>query len=406
MPFAESLHPSQAKSLEPTAESQEPPMTTATLPSAATIKPGKNLPKRIFNFSAGPAILPEEVLLQCQQDIWSIFESGVGIMEHSHRGPVFDRVIDEAKADCRAIANISDEYEVLFLQGGATTQFAMIPMNFLSPETIADYPDTGVWTTKAIKEAKLFGKVNVAFEGSKVNYAYVPSDSEIKQTPTPPGAAYFHYCSNNTIYGTRYAKTPSANSPLIADTSSDMFSRPIEISKHAMIYAGAQKNLGPSGVVLVIIRKDFMAKGRKDVASMFSYENHAKNDSRLNTPPAFGIYVMGQVFKWILKNGGLAGMEKRNAEKAKVVYDAIDSSNGFYKGHARADSRSHMNITFRSPSEDMDKKFLAESAKHEMDGLKGHRDTGGMRASIYNAFPVEGCRALADFMREFAKRNG
>lgn len=378
-------------------------MTTATMPSASAAKSAKSLPHRIFNFSAGPAILPEEVLLQCQQDIWSIFDSGIGIMEHSHRGPVFDRVIDEAKADCRAIASISDDYEVLFLQGGATTQFAMIPMNFLSPETIADYPDTGVWTTKAIKEAKLFGQVNVAFEGSKVNYAYVPSDAEIKQSPH---AAYFHYCSNNTIFGTRYLKAPQANSPLIADTSSEMFGRPIDINKHAMIYAGAQKNLGPSGVVLVIIRKDFMAKGKKGLASMFSYENHAKNDSRLNTPPAFGIYVMGQVFKWILKNGGLPAMEKRNAEKAKLIYDAIDSSGGFYKGHARADSRSHMNITFRSPSEETDKKFLAEAAKHEMDGLKGHRDTGGMRASIYNAFPIEGCKALAEFMREFARKNG
>jgi phosphoserine aminotransferase len=260
-----------------------------------------------------------------------------------------------------------------------------------------------VWTSKAIKEAKLFGKANVAFEGSKVNYAYVPSDAEIKQTP---GAAYFHYCSNNTIFGTRYAKPPHADSPLVADASSEMFGRPIDINKHALIYAGAQKNLGPSGVVLVIIRKDFLAKGKKGLPSMFSYDNHAKNDSRLNTPPAFGIYVMGQVFKWILKSGGLAGMEMRNAEKAKIIYDAIDASGGFYKGHARADSRSHMNITFRSPSEETDKKFLAESSKHEMDGLKGHRDTGGMRASIYNAFPIEGCRALAEFMREFAKRNG
>lgn len=376
-------------------------MTTATL--ASLPRGAKNMPKRIFNFSAGPAILPEEVLLQCQRDIWSIFDSGIGIMEHSHRGPVFDRVIDEAKADCRAIAGISDEYDVLFLQGGATTQFAMIPMNYLAPEATADYPDTGVWTTKAIKEAKLFGKVNVAFEGAKVNYAHVPSDAEIQQTP---GAAYFHYCSNNTIFGTRYAKPPLADSPLVADTSSEMFGRPIDINRHALIYAGAQKNLGPSGVVLVIIRKDFMAKGKKGLPSMFSYENHAKNDSRLNTPPAFGIYVMGQVFKWILKQGGLPAMERRNADKARTIYDAIDGSGGFYKGHARPDSRSHMNITFRSPSEEMDKKFLSEASKHEMDGLKGHRDVGGMRASIYNAFPVDGCRALAEFMREFAQRNG
>jgi phosphoserine aminotransferase len=379
----------------------EPPAMAAASASAAfpNLSPGK----RIFNFSAGPAVLPEEVLKQCQQDVWNIFNSGIGIMEHSHRGPVFDRVIDEAKADCRKIANISDDYEVLFLQGGATTQFAMIPMNFLSPETTADYPDTGVWTTKAIKEAKLFGKVNVAFEGSKVGYTYCPADSEIKQTP---GAVYMHYCSNNTIYGTRYAKPPQSNSPLICDTSSEMFSRPIDISKHAMIYAGAQKNLGPSGVVLVIMRKDLIAKGRKGLASMFSYENHAKNDSRLNTPNSFGIYVIGQVFKWILKQGGLPAIEKRNAEKSKLIYDAIDQSSGFYKGVARPDSRSHMNVTFRTTSEDLDKKFVSEAAKLEMDGLKGHRDAGGMRASIYNAFPVEGCRVLADFMAEFARKNG
>jgi phosphoserine aminotransferase len=371
--------------------------------SASAAFPNFSPGKRIFNFSAGPAILPEEVLKQCQQDVWNIFNSGIGIMEHSHRGPVFDRVIDEAKADCRKIANISDDYEVLFLQGGATTQFAMIPMNFLAEGKTADYPDTGVWTTKAIKEARLFGNVNVAFEGSKVGYAFVPSDAEIKQTA---GAAYLHYCSNNTIYGTRYVKAPQSNSPLICDASSEMFSRPIDINAHAMIYAGAQKNLGPSGVVLVIMRKDLIAKGKKGLASMFSYENHAKNDSRLNTPNTFGIYVIGQVFKWILRQGGLPAIEKRNSEKAKLIYDAIDASGGFYKGVARPDSRSHMNVTFRSASEELDKKFVAEAAKLEMDGLKGHRDAGGMRASIYNAFPVEGCRVLAEFMRDFAKRNG
>lgn len=381
-----------------------PSKTKSESVSAAltSLSPGK----RIFNFSAGPAILPEEVLHQCQQDIWNIFDSGIGIMEHSHRGPVFDRVIDEAKADCRAIAAISEDYEVLFLQGGASTQFGMIPMNFLPKDATADYPDTGVWTTKAIKEAKLFGNVNVAFEGSKIGYAYTPSDAEIKQSPN---AVYMHYCSNNTIYGTRYPKTPSSKSPLIADTSSEMYGRPIEINKHAMIYAGAQKNLGPSGVVLVIIRKDFMERSAavaKTLPSMSSYINHAKNDSRLNTPPTFGIYVMGQVFKWVIKQGGLAAIEKKNAEKAKLIYDAIDGSSGFYKGVARPDSRSHMNITFRSPSEDLDKKFVAEAAKLQMDGLKGHRDAGGMRASIYNAFPIQGCRALADFMKDFAKRNG
>jgi phosphoserine aminotransferase len=376
--------------------------TTTPAPPNTKSKPA-GASKRIYNFSAGPAVLPEEVLHQCQQDIWNIFDSGIGIMEHSHRGPVFDRVIDEAKADCRKIANISDDYEVLFLQGGATLQFAMIPMNFLSPQTTADYPDTGVWTTKAIKEAKLFGNVNVGFDGSKIGYSHVPSDSEIKQTP---GAVYMHYCSNNTIYGTRYNKAPASHSPLICDASSDIFSRTIDINRHAMIYAGAQKNLGPSGVVLIIMRKDLIAKGKKGLPSMLSYENHAKNDSRLNTPNTFGIYVIGQVFKWILKQGGLPALERRNAEKAKLIYDAIDSSGGFYKGVARPDSRSHMNITFRTASEELDKKFVSGAAKLEMDGLKGHRDAGGMRASIYNAFPSAGCKVLADYMKDFAAKNG
>lgn len=359
---------------------------------------------RIFNFSAGPAVLPEEVIHQAQADLWNIFGSGIGIMEHSHRGPVFDRVIEEAEADCRKLANISADYSVLFLQGGATTQFAMIPMNFLSPETVADYPDTGVWTTKAIKEARLFGRVNVAFEGAKVKYDHVPSDTELTLSPD---AVYCHYCSNNTIYGTRYNQPPTTNAPLIADTSSEMFSRPIDINKHALIYAGAQKNLGPSGVVLVIIHKDMIEKSRaRKLPTMLSYAQHADQGSRLNTPPAFGIYVMGQVFKWILSNGGLAGMEKRNAEKAGLIYAAIDGSGGFYRGVSRPDCRSHMNVTFRLPSEDLEKKFVAETAKQNMDGLKGHRDAGGVRASIYNAFPLEGCKVLATFMKDFAAKNG
>lgn len=375
---------------------------TTTAMSPASIRP-KTASKRIFNFSAGPAVLPEEVLRQAQQDIWNIFDSGIGIMEHSHRGPVFDRVIDECVADCRAIARISDDHEILFLQGGATTQFAMVPMSFLPQDQTADYIDTGVWANKALKEAKLFGKVNVAFDGSKSNYAFIPSAREISLSP---GAAYTHYCSNNTIYGTQWTAPPSTSAPLICDASSDIFSRPIDVNKHALIYAGAQKNLGPSGVTLVIIRKDFMAKAKPGLPTMLTYANHAKEGSRLNTPPAFGIYVMGQIFKWILAQGGLDAIGKRNADKAKLIYDAIDSSKGFYRPHARNDSRSAMNITFRLPSEDLEKKFVKESQANEMDGLKGHRNVGGIRASVYNAFPVAGCKALAEFMREFARKNG
>jgi phosphoserine aminotransferase len=358
---------------------------------------------RIYNFSAGPAVLPEEVIQQAQRDLWSIAGSGIGIMEHSHRGKVFDRVIDEAVADCRKLGNIGDDYEVLFLQGGATLQFAMVPMSFLSPEASADYLDTGEWTSKAIKEAKLFGKVNVAFDGSKTKYDHVPEDKELKLDAK---AVYTWYCSNNTVFGTRYAQPPRTTTPLVADTSSEMFGRPMDINRHALIFAGAQKNLGPSGVVLVIIRKDFMAKSKPNLPSMLSYPKQAEQGSRLNTPPTFGIYFMGQIFKWLLRNGGLAAMEKRNNAKAAVLYEAIDTSGGFYRGVAKPSSRSMMNVVFRTPSEELDAKFVSESTKNEMDGLKGHRAVGGLRASIYNAFPIEGCRHLAEFMADFARRNG
>jgi len=374
-----------------------------TATSTAPVLKSANASKRIFNFSAGPAVLPEEVIKQAQQDVWDIAGSGIGIMEHSHRGPVFDRVIEEAEADCRTVGNISDDYAVLFLQGGATTQFTMIPMNFLHAGKTADYADTGVWTSKAIKAAKLHGNVNIAFAGADCKYDHTPEDSELKLTG---GAAYLHYCTNNTIYGTRFEKPPTTSAPLIGDMSSDIYSRPVDINRHAMIYAGAQKNLGPSGVTLVIIRKDFMATGAEKLPGMFDYRKHESSGSRLNTPPTFGIYIMGQVFKWIIKQGGIAAISKRNNEKAKIVYDAIDGSGGFYRGVSLPKCRSMMNISFRTPNEALDKLFVTEAAKHDMDGLKGHRDAGGIRASIYNAFPKQGCEALAQFMNEFAKKNG
>lgn len=374
-------------------------MTTTTVTEA---KPA-SAAKRVFNFSAGPATLPEPVIRRAQSDLWSIFDSGVGIMEHSHRGKVFDRVIEEAEADCRAIANISDDYAILFLQGGATTQFATIPMNFLPEGATADYADTGVWTTKAIKEARLFGNVNVAFEGKACGYDHTPASDELNLTDA---AAYFHYCSNNTIYGTRYNQLPKTHAPVICDASSEMFSRPVDINGHAMIYAGAQKNLGPAGVTLIIMRKDFMETARDGLASMFDYRKQASKGSRLNTPPAFGIYVMGQVFKWILEQGGLTAIQQRNDEKARIVYDAIDGSGGFYRGVSQPHCRSVMNVSFRTPSAETDAAFIAEAKAQEMDGLKGHRDVGGLRASIYNAFPRAGCEALAQFMTDFAQRNG
>ncbi|MHC4429479.1 MAG: 3-phosphoserine/phosphohydroxythreonine transaminase [Planctomycetota bacterium] len=358
--------------------------------------------ERILNFSAGPAVLPEEVLMQAQADLWNIAGSGIGILEHSHRGPVFTKVLEETEADLRRLASIGDEYHVLFLQGGASLQFAMVPMSFLGEGRSADYLDTGSWTKKAIKEAKRFGEVNVAFEGAASGYDHVPQTAEIK---LDDDAAYTYYCSNNTIYGTAYRTPPSTGTPLVCDASSDIFSGPVAVAEHALIFAGAQKNLGPAGCTLVIIRKDF-AERAADVPSMLDYRQHAEKDSCLNTPPTFGIYVIGQVVKWIERQGGLQEMDRRNETKAAIVYDAIEASGGFYRPVARADSRSRMNVTFRTPDENLDAAFVKEAKSQGLDGLKGHRSVGGLRASIYNAFPQAGCEALAGFMREFARKNG
>ena len=366
-------------------------MTTATATST-----------RIFNFSAGPAVLPEEVLKQAQQDVWNIQDSGIGVLEHSHRGKVFDAVAKEAEADCRALGDIGDDYAVLFLQGGATLQFAMAPMNFSGKDRTVDFLHTGIWTKKAIGEAKLFGNVHLAFDGTDCKFDHVPSDDEISYSSSP---AYVHYCSNNTIFGTEYTHVPKTDAPLIADTSSHMYSRPIDIKGHVIVFAGAQKNLGPAGCTLVIIRKDFMERANPDMPLMLNYSKQAEKGSMLNTPPCFAIYVMGRVFKWLLANGGLQAMHEHNKAKAKIIYDAIDGS-GFFQGVARPDSRSLMNITFRTPNDELDKKFIAEALDAGMSGLKGHRSVGGLRASVYNAFPAKGCTALAQFMKDFETKNG
>ncbi len=385
-------------------------MTPATASSPLSTPVTRLASGRLFNFSAGPACLPEEVLKQVQQDVWDIRGTGIGMLEHSHRMPTFDAVLAEAFADCKALfgKQWSNDYEVVFLPGGATMQFAMIPLNWLPVGRIADYPDTGVWTSKAIADAQRFdptliGKVHVAFEGKKTKYDHVPDASELSLTPN---AAYFHYCSNNTVYGTRYATTPVTSAPLICDASSEMFARPHDLGKHAMIYASGQKTLGPSGMVLVILRKDFLAKARTGLPSMFDYREYVAGESRPNTPPAFGIYLMGLMFKWIARAGGTAGLEKLNADKAALLYDVIDRSGGFYTGLARKDSRSHMNVSFRLPSDDLNQRFAKEATAAGLDGLKGHKDAGGIRASIYSAFPREGCVVLAQFMREFNARNG
>ncbi len=354
---------------------------------------------RILNFSAGPAALPEPVLQQARQDIWNIGESGIGVCEHSHRGPLFTQVLTEAISDCRTVGNIPDDFEILFLQGGATLQFAMIAMNFLSEGQIANYLDTGVWTTKAIKEAKKIGTVHVGFDGSVSNYDHCPSEEEIDSVEN---SAYLHYCSNNTIYGTRYENVPTSDAQIICDMSSEMFSRSIDWSKFDMVYAGAQKNLGPSGTVLVVMRKTMIEKCPDNLPLMLNYKAIAEKESCLNTPPTFGIYLMGQVFKWILSEGGLQEIEKRNENKAGMIYHALDSHGDFYTTFARECCRSKMNISFKTQTPEHDALFLEEASKRGMSGLKGHRNLGGLRASIYNAFPEEGCARFAEFLEEFA----
>jgi len=359
---------------------------------------------RIFNFSAGPAVLPEPVLRKAQEAIWNVTGSGIGIMEHSHRGKVFDKIRNEAEQDCRDLAGISDAYEVLFLQGGASLQFSMMPMNLLPADRTGDYLLTGVWAQKAVKEAKILGcKVHLAATGEATNFDRIPAASEIKYSSSP---AYVHLTTNNTIYGTQWRSEPPvpAGVPLVADTSSDMYSRPIDINKYGLIYAGAQKNLGPSGLVLVIIRKDLVEAGPKTLPTMLQYRTHAAEKSLYNTPPTFAIYCMGQVFKWIRQEGGLEAMAERNESKAKLLYDYIDQSD-FFRGTAQKDSRSLMNVCFRAPTEELEAKFIGEATKRGLDGLKGHRNAGGMRASIYNACPRAAIESLVAFMKEFERAN-
>ena len=359
---------------------------------------------RIYNFSAGPAVLPEIVLRNAQQALWNFDGSGIGILEHSHRGPEFTKVIQKAEALVRELASISDEYAVLFLQGGASLQFGMVPMNLLPEGGTADYLMTGAWSQKALKEAKLFGKTHIACSSEADNFTYIPGPAQTTYSTSP---AYVHFTSNNTIFGTEWAvePTPPAGAPLVCDASSDIFSRPIDVSKYGLIYAGAQKNLGPAGVVLVIIRKDLVERGPKNLSTMLQYRTYAGDMSMYNTPPTFAIYVLAEVLEWIKQCGGLAGVGERNRVKAGLLYDHLDASKMF-RGTARKDSRSLMNVCFRATSEELENKFIKEAKKRGFDGLKGHRSVGGMRASIYNAFPPEGVTKLVEMMKEFERDNG
>jgi len=360
--------------------------------------------ERIFNFNAGPATMPLVVLEEAQSELLNFKGTGMSVMENSHRTKEYEAINSEAEALVKELLGVPENYRVLFLQGGASTQFAAVPMNLVSADSHADYILTGAWAEKAYKEASKFAKTNVAASTKEENYTRIPSAAEIKVSEGP---AYVHLCSNNTIFGTQWQSFPDLGDiPLVGDMSSDIISRCFDVSKFGLIYAGAQKNLGPAGVTVVIIRKDLLEGVPSSIPSMLRYDIHAKNDSLYNTPPTFSVYMVNLVLRWLKANGGLVAAEKRNAEKAALIYNTIDNSGGYFRGHALKDSRSLMNITFRLPSEDLEKAFAAEAIKQGMIGLKGHRSVGGIRASIYNAMSVEGCMALVDFMKAFQSKNG
>jgi len=359
--------------------------------------------ERIFNFSAGPAVLPVPVLEEAQRDMLSLPGVGMSVMEISHRSKTFDEIIGRAESGIRGLLNIPDNYRILFLQGGASLQFSTVPMNFLPSDGSADYILTGSWGKKAVKEAKRCGAVNIAATMADGGFTRVPGQDELS---LDPGAAYVHITSNETIEGVQWKHEPTTGDvPLIADASSDILSRAIPVDKYGLIYAGAQKNIGPSGVTLVIIRDDLLQRIPDGLHTMLDYRTHVENKSLYNTPNTWGIYIISLVCKWIEDKGGIGGMERENDEKAQLLYDAIDATD-FYRGHADADSRSAMNVTFRLPSEDLEKKFTSEATAQGLDGLKGHRSVGGIRASIYNAFPRAGVEALVSFMKDFERRNG
>jgi phosphoserine aminotransferase len=357
---------------------------------------------RVHNFSAGPAVLPLPVLEQIQQELVSLPGVGMSILEISHRSKTFEAILAQTEADVRRLGSIPSNYKVLFLQGGASTQFSMVPMNLLTSGATADYIDTGSWAVKAMKEAQKVGSVNVAATTKESGYSRIPKQSELKLTP---GAAYVHMTSNNTIEGTEYRRLPEVGeAPLVSDASSDIYSRPIDVARHGLIYAGAQKNLGPSGVTLVIVRDDLLARSQKSLPTMMNYAVQAENGSMYNTPPCFGIYTLGLVMKWLIAEGGLTAMQQKNERKAAKLYAEIDRT-GFYRGTAERDSRSLMNVTFVTGNAELDAKFISEAKAAGLDGLKGHRSVGGMRASIYNAFPPEGVDKLVEFLRDFESKN-
>ena len=355
---------------------------------------------KVFNFNAGPAMLPTAVMERAQKEFCNYDNTGCGILEHSHRGSAFQAVLDSANQNIRDVFGVSDDYDIVYIQGGASMQFAMIPMNLM--QGAADFVDTGTWSSKAMKEAKAFGEVRVAASSKETKYDHIPDFSEWKLSDD---ASYVHITSNNTIYGTQYKAFPKTKAPLIADMSSDIMSRRVNVSDFGMIYAGAQKNLGPSGLALVIIRKDLVSRTPANVPTMLRYATYTEQNSLYNTPPTFGIYMIKLVTDWMKDVGGLEVIEKWNNEKAALLYKAIDDSNGYFRTPVKKDSRSFMNVVFRLPTEELEAKFLKVVSENGMIGLKGHRSVGGLRASIYNAMPIEGVQKLVDLMENFRKNN-
>lgn len=360
---------------------------------------------RVHNFSAGPAALPLAVLEEVQRDLISFPGAGASIMEISHRGKVFAHVHETAKANLKKLLQLPDSYKVLFVQGGASLQFSLVPMNFLGAGQSADYILTGAWGSKAMKEAKKSGSIREAWNGKPEGFVRTPADAELD---VDPQAAYVHITSNETIEGVEFPSEPDTKGvPLVCDASSDFLARPMDVEKYGVIYAGAQKNIGPSGIAVVIVREDFLERVPAGMHSMLDYRNIAENDSLYNTPPTFGIYFISLTTRWILEDiGGLHAMETINRKKAGVLYDVIDGSGGFYRGHAKAESRSIMNVTWRLPEEALEDEFVKAAKAEGLDGLKGHRSVGGIRASIYNAVTLESVQTLADFMKSFQSKKG
>ena len=358
---------------------------------------------RVYNFSAGPAVLPEEVLREAAEEMLDYRGTGMSVMEMSHRSKAYDTIIKEAEADLRDLMQIPDNYKVLFLQGGASQQFAMIPMNLMKNK-VADYIVTGQWAKKAYQEASIYGKANKFASSEDETFSYIPDCSDL---PISEDADYVYICENNTIYGTKFKTLPNTKGkPLVADVSSCFLSEPVDVSKYALIYGGVQKNIGPAGVVIVIIREDLITEDvLPGTPTMLRYKTHADNDSLYNTPPAYGIYICGKVFKWLKRQGGLEAMKEYNEKKAKILYDFLDGSKMF-RGTVRREDRSLMNVPFVTGNEELDAKFVKEAKAAGFENLKGHRSVGGMRASIYNAMPMEGVEKLVEFMKKFEAENG